>query len=322
VGPDAAVALSAVPGVRAVEPVQHRFAYIGAELQDLYGVRPGSITGVTALQDTYFQGGSAGALLDTLAAAPDSILVSAETVKDYQLQPGDTVNLRLQDGATRRLTTVPFRYAGIVTEFPTAPRDSFFVANAGYVAARTGSDAVGAFLVDTGGRDVTGVADRIRALTGPAATVTDIAHTRDVVGSSLTAVDLTGLTRVELGFALLLAAAAGGLVLFLGLTERRRTFAVATALGATAHQLRQLLTAEALVLAVGGLAAGAGVGWALSRVLVAVLTGVFDPPPAELSVPWLYLGCVAAVTVGALALAAEVALRRSRRPLIPMLREL
>ena len=170
VGPDAAAALSAVPGVRAVEPVQHRFAYVGAELQDLYGVRPGSIGAVTALQDTYFQGGSAAALLDTLAAAPDSILVSAETVKDYQLKPGDPVNLRLRDGATRQLTTVPFRYAGIVTEFPTAPRDSFFVANAGYVAARTGSEAVGAFLVDTGGRDVTGVADRIRTFVGPTAT--------------------------------------------------------------------------------------------------------------------------------------------------------
>ena len=88
------------------------------------------------------------------------------------------------------------------------------------------------------------MADRIRTFVGPTATLTDIAHTRDVVGSSLTAVDLTGLTRVELGFALLLAAAAGGLVLFLGLTERRRSFAVATALGATAHQLRRLVTAE------------------------------------------------------------------------------
>src|SRR4029079_12426926 len=95
----------------------------------------------------------------------------------------------------------------------------------------------------TGGRVAAGVADRIRALVGPAATVTDITHTRDVVASSLTAVDLTGLTRVELSFALLLAAAAVGLVLFLVLTERRRSFAVATALGATAHQLRRLVTA-------------------------------------------------------------------------------
>ena len=52
--PDTAATLAAVPGVRAVEPIQHRFAYIGADLQDLYGVRPATITSATALQDTYF----------------------------------------------------------------------------------------------------------------------------------------------------------------------------------------------------------------------------------------------------------------------------
>jgi putative ABC transport system permease protein len=322
VGPEAAAALATVPGVRAVEPVQHRFAYVGADLQDLYGVRPASITGATALQDTYFQGGSARALLDTLAAAPDSILVSAETVTDYQLRPGDTLNLRLQDGATKQLTTVTFRYAGIVKEFPTAPRDSFFVANADYVAARTGSSAVGAFLVDTGGTDVTGVTERIRARMGTSPTVTDIAHTRSLVGSSLTAVDLAGLTRVELGFALVLAAAAGGLVLFLGLAERRRSFAILTALGATGRQLRGLVTAEALILTLGGLVSGAAAGWVLSEVLVAVLTGVFDPPPATITVPWIYLAVAVVVTVGAVAAAAATALRRGRRPVVVALREL
>jgi putative ABC transport system permease protein len=321
VGPDAAATLAGVSGVRAVEPLQHRFAYIGAELQDLYGVRPDTITGVTALQDTYFQGGSARALMDTLAAAPDSILVSAETVKDYQLRPGDAINLRLQDSATKQLTTVAFHYAGIVNEFPTAPKDSFFVANTSYIAARTGSDAVGAFLVDTGGRNVTAVAEQIRSRLGASAAVTDIAHTRSRVGSSLTAVDLAGLTRVELGFALVLAAAAGGLVLFLGLTERRRTFAVTTALGATRRQLRGLVAAEAVVLTVGGLAAGAAVGWLLSQVLVAVLTGVFDPPPDAVTIPWPYLAGTALITIAALGAAAVGALRRGHRPAVGVLRE-
>ncbi len=194
--------------------------------------------------------------MDRLAAAPDSILVSAETVQDYQLVPGDTVNLRLPDRATGRPVTVPFRYAGVVSEFPTAPRDSFFVANADYVAARTGSDAVGTFLVDTGGRDTTRVATDLRALLGTSATVTDVADTRSRVGSSLTSVDLAALTRVELGFALVLAAAAGGLVSFLGLTERRRTFAIIGLLGATSRQSRALVRAEVLVLAVGGLLTG------------------------------------------------------------------
>jgi putative ABC transport system permease protein len=130
------------------------------------------------------------------------------------------------------------------------------------------------------------------------------------------------LTSVELGFALVLAAAAGGLVLFLGLTERRRTFAITTALGATRRQLRGLVAAETVVLTAGGLVAGAAVGWLLSQVLVAVLTGVFDPPPAGLTVPWLYLAAAAAVTVAALTAAAAAALHQGQRPPVAVLREL
>jgi putative ABC transport system permease protein len=322
VAPAAAGPIAAVTGVRAVQPIQHRFAYIGPDLQDLYGVRPATITSATALQDTYFQGGTARALMDQLAAHPDSILVSAETVKDYQLHPGDLLNLRLQDSRTRQLTMVPFHYIGIVKEFPTAPKDSFFVANASYIAQQTGSNAVGAFLVDTGGQNVTAIAERIRTLVGTSATVTDIAHTRSTIGSSLTAVDLAGLTRVELAFALVLAAAAGGLVLALGLTERRRTFAIAAALGATGQQLRGLVAAETSTLAVGGVVAGTGIGWALSEVLVTVLTGVFDPPPDVLTVPWLYLAAVTVTVVAALATAAAVAIQLARRSPINILRQL
>ena len=127
---EAGASLASIPGVKNVEPLQHRFAYIGADLQDLYGVRPSTITRATALQDAYFVGGTARRLMGTLAARPDSILVSDETVKDFQLRPGDLINLRLQVGATQSYKTVPFHYAGIAKEFPTAPHDSFFVANA------------------------------------------------------------------------------------------------------------------------------------------------------------------------------------------------
>jgi hypothetical protein len=41
----------------------HRFAYVGADLQDLFGVQPGSIGPATRLQDAYFQGGSAAQVM-------------------------------------------------------------------------------------------------------------------------------------------------------------------------------------------------------------------------------------------------------------------
>jgi putative ABC transport system permease protein len=300
--------LASIPGVHSVEPLQHRFAYVGADLQDLYGVRPQTVAGVTALQDSYFSGGSARALMARLASAPDSILVSAETVKEFQLRPGDLLNLRLPDPRTQSQVTVPFHYVGVVSEFPTAPKDRFFVANADYVAQRTGSDAVGAFLVDTGGKDTSGVANRIRNLLGPAATITDISTTRANVGSSLTAVDLSGLTRLELAFALVLAAGAGGLVLALTLNERRRTFAIARALGAKRRHVLAFIGGETSVVAAGGALIGVALGWLLAELLVALLAGVFDPAPTAPTVPWNYLaGLVVTVVLALLAASAAVA---------------
>jgi putative ABC transport system permease protein len=302
--------------------VQHRFAYVGSDLQDLYGVRPGSIAAATALQDAYFVGGTARQLMDTLARQPDSILVSDETVKDFQLAPGDLLKLRLQDSRTKAFRSVSFHYAGIVKEFPTAPHDSFFVANADYVAKATGSNAVGAFLVDTGGTGQQTIAADLRHQLGASAKVTDLTQSRSAIGSSLTSVDLAGLTRFELVFAVLIAAGAGGLVLALGLAERRRAFAIATVLGAGRRQLRGLVLSEAITVTIGGLAGGALIAWALAQMLVKVLTGVFDPPPSVIAVPWPYLTATVVVAVAAILGGALMSARGSTRPPVEELRDL
>ena len=314
-------AIARTAGVRHVEPLQHRFAYVGADLQDIYGVVPSTILDAGRLQDAYFTGQGASATMATLASRPDSILVSAETVHDFQLVAGDAITLRLQD-ATKQYVDVPFHYAGVVKEFPTAPRDSFLVANADYITKMTGDDSVGAFLVDTGGRRITDVADALRHQLGPSASVTDIVTSRKVIGSTLTAVDLHGLTRVELGFALALAGASTGLALWLGLNERKRTFTIATALGASPHQLGGFVWAEAATVTGAGLLGGCAIAYALSNMLVKVLRGVFDPAPAALAIPWQYLVAVLAVALGATAVAATIALRRARVPHLELLRSL
>jgi putative ABC transport system permease protein len=182
VGPGGAVRLTRVSGVKSIEPLQHRFAYVGADLQDLYGVRPGSIGAAGNLQNGWFAGGTARALMSKLASRPDGVLVSAETVHDFQLRPGDRLNLRLQDGRTQTYKTIAFHYVGVVKEFPTAPKDSFFVANQSYVAKTTGSDAVGAFLVQTSGRSPSAVARGLQQQLGTTAKVTNIEDQRKVVG--------------------------------------------------------------------------------------------------------------------------------------------
>jgi putative ABC transport system permease protein len=210
----------------------------------------------------------------------------------------------------------------VAKEFPTAPRDSFLVANAGYVARATGSDAVGSFLVQTDGTSPGAVAARVRSAVGATAQVTDIQHQRKIVGSNLTAVELSGLTKVELGFALILAVAASGLALGLSFAERRRTFALASALGAKPRQLGAFVWGESTFVTAGGLILGGVAAAALAELLVKVLTGVFDPPPDSLSIPWLYLGCVVALTLAAVGAAGTATLRRLRRPAIEELRDL
>lgn len=321
VPPSAAGALAAVPGVRSVEPLQHRFAYVGADLQDLYGVRPDTVAAATSLQDSWFTGGTADQMMAALSATPDGVLVSAETVADYQLHLGDAVQLRVQTAAGGAPVTATFHYVGIANEFPTAPKDSFLVANAAYLAQVTGDDTVGAFLVDTGGHDSPGVTAALRQAAGPVATVTGLSAAVATIGSSLSAVDLQGLTLLELGFAFAFGAAAGGLVLAIGMAERRRSFAILSALGARPRQAAAFVVGEAATVVVLGIALGAALGAALSRVLVAVLSGVFDPPPSALAVPWTYLGLLAAAVVGSIAVACAVVLWWARRAPVSLLRD-
>jgi putative ABC transport system permease protein len=218
---------------------------------------------------------------------------------------------------------IPFTFVGIAREFPTAPHDSFIVANAAYVARNTGTASVQTLLVGTTGSP-TAVADEVRSLLGPSsgATVQDIVTQQRVTLSSLTAVDLHGLTRLELTYALLMAVACSGLVLALGIAERRRSYAIASALGARHGQLAVFVWAEAAFVVGVGIALGLVIGWGIATVLVKILTGVFDPPPFGLTIPWAYLGIALGLTIAATIIGGSGALRAVRKPLPQVLRDL
>jgi putative ABC transport system permease protein len=315
--------LAAMPGVSAAQPMQHRLVYVGTDLQDLYGIDATHIGNATRMSNAYFEGGNANRTLDLLARTPDGILVSEETVKDFQLHVGDELNLRLQNAQDHQYHVVRFHFIGVVREFPIAPRDSFLVANAHYVARQTQADSAEVVLLKTATAP-TQVASAARAVVAalPGVRVTDLGQTQHVIGSSLTAVDLGGLTRLELGFAVLLVAGATGLVLALGLADRRRTFAILSALGAKPSQLGAFLWSEAALLFVAGTCTGILSGFALAWMLVKLLTGVFDPPPELLSVPWLYLVTLVGVAFVSVLFAVMSSQRETRIPAVQRMREI
>jgi putative ABC transport system permease protein len=302
--------LARLPGVAAAEPMMHRFAYVGSDLQDLYGVDPHAIGRATNMSNALFGSGSSARALDALASTRDGVLVSEETVSDFQLQPGDTINLRLQSAADHQYRVVPFRFVGVVREFPTAPRDSFLVANADYVAEKTGDAAAEIVLMRVQGdpEPVAAAARKVFA-DAPGVRVTSVGETQRLISSSLTAVDLRGLTALELTFAVAAVIAAAGLLFGLDVAERRRGFAVLALLGAKRNEIAAFLWSEALVVVGAGLAAGAAIGLVVAYVLVRELAGVFDPPPESLSMPWPYL---ATVFVTALVSVAVVVLMAAR----------
>jgi len=321
--PTLANAVTGLPGVAAAQPMLHRFAYVGNDLQDLYGVNPATIGTVTNMSNAFFGSGTAKQVLATLASTPNGVLVSDETVLSFQLKPGDTLQLRLQFASDHQYHTVPFVYVGIAREFPTAPHDSFLITNSSYVAAKTGNPAAQTLLIKTNGYPPT-VAASVRQLLGPASgsNVQDIVTQQKITLSGLTAIDLAGLTRLELVFALLLAAGASGLVLALGLAERRRMFAIASALGAKPRQLAAFVWSEAGFVAIGGSILGGLVGWGIAQVIVKILTGVFDPPPEHLSAPYGYLVVLGVATAAAVILAGVGMLRATHKPAMSILRDL
>ncbi|MFP3647615.1 ABC transporter permease [Paraburkholderia sp. SIMBA_054] len=282
--------LRAIRGVADAEPMMHRYAYVGADLQDLFGIDAARIGRATTLSDAYFASHNAAKTLAMLAATPDGVLVSEETVADYQLKPGDQLNLRLQSMVDHQYHVVPFRLIGVVHEFPTAPKDSFLVANAGYIAQQTGA-AAGEVVLIRVKADADRVAQAARVATAPMPEmkVTTLGQTQAIISSSLTAIDLRGLTRLELGFAVLMIAVATGLVLGLGMAERRRSFTILAALGARPWQTRSFLWSEGLTVVGLGAVLGLTAGIGLAAVLVRMLAGAFDPPPDMLSIPVVYL---------------------------------
>ncbi|WP_027417091.1 ABC transporter permease [Aneurinibacillus terranovensis] len=281
--------LSKLNGVVDIQPMQHRFAYVGNDLQDLFGIDAQHIGQATHISNAYFENGDARASLSKLSQQKDGIFVSAETATDYQLQPGDQINLRLQ-GKDHQYHVIPFHFVGIVREFPTAPKDSFLVANAGYIAEKTGVNAYETILMHTNisPEKLASQAKKV-VVNLPGVKVTEINSTQKTISTSLTSVNLHGLTRLELVFSILFIAGATGLVLALGMNERRRIYSILTAIGAKRNQLGAFLWSEGLlILTVGGVI-GLGFGMLIAQILVKVLEGVFDPPPEFLNIPWGYL---------------------------------
>jgi hypothetical protein len=77
-----------------------------------------------------------------------------------------------------------------------------------------------------------------------------------------------------------------------------------------------------LIQPVGGGVIGIALGFGLAQMLVTILTGVFDPPPEVLTVPWIYLALLALAAITSMVAAVLSTQVASRRPVVEALRDL
>ena len=315
-------ARAACRGVASVEPLQHRFAYVGADLQDLYGVRPAIDRSPPGkLQDGWFAGRHAPSSSWTRSrGGPTACSSPQETVKDFQLAPGRPAPAA---PAGRRDQAAARRSRSTTSASPRSSRPRRRTRSSSptqrYVARATGSDAVG---------HVPRADRRHRARRrSPGAVRAQRRHERrghrhrhPAQGRRLQP-HRGRARRADQGRARLRARSSRSprpaSRSALGFSERRRTFAIAARSAPEPRQLGAFVWGESAFVTLGGLVLGAVIAAAITDMLVKVLTGVFDPPPDYLSIPWTYLAGVLVLTLGAVGVAGarrcgRCAARRSR----------
>jgi putative ABC transport system permease protein len=304
-----------VPGVRAVSPVVfdlENAVLIGRHNQqreNLAAIDPASIGSVAPLPDEVFVDASAAATMDAFAHDPRGVLIDEETADDLSVDVEDPVEIILALG-TRREVHARFRVAGLFERFPGMPQGANLIVHLDRYAATTGLRPVDFFLASVEDPSSAGLARATDATTaGPGATTpihvdtTDTTVTKDE--SSLTAVNVNGLVRLNTAFALAMSAIAIAIFVFGLLLHRRGEYVALRAQGLRAGELRALVVLEAAVVTVCGSAVGLLVGALSAYLSIGVLRGLFvlDPhvtfAPASLAV--LASTLVAAAVVSGLA---------------------
>ena len=294
-------------GVAGVTPIRTVPGRAGADRKNVLAIDPDSYA-ATAVAPKITQGGG----LRALSADPSGVLISDELVGTLRLGPGDTLPVTVfpdDPRASRQLTlhvvgvyrafgpTDPLSELVITTRaLGTAPPPDFYLAK---VATGTDPQAVAARLTASAGSD--------------SVSVTTAAEYLRQEQRGLTAVNLAGLSRVELTCAALIAAIGVGVLGAFLVIERRREVAILRTIGADTRHILGAPVLEGSIAAFGSIVIGVPIGLGLAVLSVRVLDLFFALPPPLVVVPWDDLVVLAGLVVGFSALALAAALLALRR---------
>jgi putative ABC transport system permease protein len=314
----------AVEGLSAVTPVVfdlENSVLVGPYNQartNLAAIDPAGYTLVAPLPLPRFLDASARRAVAALDADPNGVMVDEETADDLSVETGDTVELILALG-TERETRAEFRVAGLFDRLPGFPEGANVVVDIDRFQEITGLERIDFFLAEASDDTPAGLARAVTALrSGPGASdpihIESAETALDKDQSSLTALNVLGLVRLDSIYVVLISVATMAIFVFGLMLHRRREYVTLRAQGLRVSELRAMVLAEAALVAVLGVAAGILVGSVVGALTIRALRGLFILEP-RVSFPVGRIAMLAALALtGALVsgLAATEILRRLR----------
>jgi putative ABC transport system permease protein len=239
------------------------------------------------------------------ATAAPPMWVNETMVDVYGFTPGKVVEIPLGG------RSAPFTVAGVWRDYA-RPQGAIVIERERYVALTGDAAATSAALWLAPGTTPDAVS---RALSAdiPGGAQLDVASPGEIREFSLHIFDRTFAVTYALELAAVviglcgLSSSFGALVL-----ARRREFGVLRHLGMTRRQIGAMLAMEGLLLSGIGLAAGFGLGYVISLILVQVVNRQSFHWGMDLALPWTTLGAAALVVLG---LATVTALASGRKAL-------
>lgn len=293
----------AVPGVGTVAPVVFggHTAVLrssrAAELINLAAVDPATYAQVAPLDDSHFSSGSAREAMNMLADQPNGVLVSNDLASFLTIAAGDKVRVLLARNTAENVM-IEMDVIGMFERLPGFPDGAQALMNIGRHEAMVASTRPAFFLLQTTDRSDAALADVATALArGPGADgmlqidtrLTTLAKEQ----SSLAALNIGGLLRLDSAYALAMGTVTIAIFVFGLMLQRRREYVTLRALGMQPAAIRSLIAAEAGTAVLAGCATGIPVGLIMAYYFVNVLRPLFVLTPPYL-VPFGSLALVAA----------------------------
>jgi putative ABC transport system permease protein len=278
-----------VAGVSAVTPVVFGLdnsVLIGPydqDTRDLAAIDAEGFGRAATMSDSFLAAQSARDALAALAFEPNGLLIDSRTANELSVESGNVVQVVLARGTDNQVTET-MHVLGVFDRFPGFPQGVHLVINLAYYQQVTELTDVDFFLARTTDRGHNGLLRAVDALrSGPGAheplSIDSTETTNDRDQSSLTALNVNGLVRLDSLYTLLMTGAAVAMFVFGVTLHRRREYVILRAQGARTRDLRVLILAEGALVAIVGLAAGVVVGTGMAYMFVQILRALFVLDP-------------------------------------------